>query len=305
MSPQPAVEPRFFFRAYAIPLAARIRRPRDFHITPQAATTLPITGGRVEAQLGRQSLEDIFTFEEAYSSVDGDYENPAEALKFTHGNHAQNKLPTKTVVRCGLRGLSVVIKGKSTQHRLTADNIELQITSRGRQPGVKGNSICIDKASIDGLALDGHRLSLDLRHQLFCENDTKDKLCKAYQDEAFLREHRHMFLDPGPGVATYAKATGNARAMPETDGLIACTVLHRAEWAGNTHPEAKIEGNKIIFPDFGVIYLAESTITGRSRRVTLLRMQFGSPDGGEGSGGEGEGNGIEWPPSDQGGGGEP
>jgi hypothetical protein len=292
MSPKTAVEPRFYFHGHAVPLAARIRRPRDFHVPPQAATTLSGIGGKAESRVGRQTFEDIFTFEEAFSSVYGDFEDGAAAVGYTHGNHAENRLPTKTVVRCGVRGLSIVIKGPKSQHRLTADNIELQLTVRGRLANV-GSSICIDTASLDGLALDGHKLSLDLRPGLFCENDTKEKLRRSYQDEAFFREHRHMFFDPGTG-------TTDERKLPEPKGVVACTLLHRAEWAGNAHPEAKIDGNRITFPDFGVIYLADAIITGASRRVTLLRMHFGSPDGGEGSGGEGEGNGIEWPPSDQG-----
>jgi hypothetical protein len=296
MSPQPQVEPRFLFRGHAIPLAARIRRPRDFAIPPQAASTVPVTGGHSEARLARQTLEDIFTFEEAFSRVSGDYENPAEAVRFTHGNHGENRLPTKTVVHCGVRGLSIVIKGPSSEHRLTADNVELQLTSRGRVRGVRGNAISVDRAILDGVALDGHRLAIDLRANMFTENDTKDKLCKAYEsDENFFRENRHMFINPGNGDAT----RGGKRTTPEAAGLIVCTLVNRIDWAGNPHPQAKIEGHRITFPDFGVIYLGETAVTGTSRRVTMMRIHFGSPDGGDGTVGEGEGNGTEWPPSNE------
>jgi hypothetical protein len=295
MSPQPQVEPRFFFRGHAIPLAGRIRRPRDFAIVPQAASTLAITGGHSEARLGRQTIEDIFTFEEAFSRVTGDYENPGEAVRFTHGNHAENRLPTRTVVHCGVRGLSIVIKGPKSDHRLTADNVELQITSRGRVAGVRGNAITVDRAILDGVALDGHRLSIDLRANMLCENDTKDKLCRAYEsDENFFRESRHMFLNPGHGSGPNGK-----RRMPEAGGVIGCTLVNRIDWAGNPHPQAKIEGHRITFPDFGIIYLGEGTVTSSSRRVTMMRIQFGSPDGGDGSVGDGESNGTEWPPSNE------
>jgi hypothetical protein len=296
MSPQPQVEPRFLFRGHAIPLAARIRRPRDFAISPQAASSVPVTGGKAEARVGRQTLEDIFTFDEAFSRVSGDYEDAAAAVGFTHGNHAENRLPTRTVVHCSVRGLSIVIKGPNSEHRLTADNIELQITSRGRLEGVRGNAITIDRAILDGVALDGHRLAIDLRANMFCEKDTKDKLCQAYEsDENFFRENRHMFIDPGRG----AGLKNGKRKTPEASGLIVCTLAHRVDWAGDPHPQAKIEGHRITFPDFGVIYFGETTITGTSRRVTLMRFQFGSPDGGDGTAGDGEGNGTEWPPANE------
>jgi hypothetical protein len=298
MSPQPQVEPRFLFRGHAIPLAARIRRPRDFSIPPQAASTVAVTGGYSESRLGRQTIEDIFTFEEAFSTVHGDYENPAEAVRYTHGNHAENRLPTRTVVHCGVRGLSIVMRGPKWEHRLTADNVEVQLTSRGRVQGIRGNAITIDRAVLDGVALDGHRLSIDVRANMLCENDTKDKLCRAYEsDENFFRESRHMFINPGNGAAL-ENAKGK-RKMPEAAGVIACTLVHRIHWAGNPHPQARIDGHRITVPDFGVIYLGESTITGTSRRVTMMRIHFGSPDGGDGSIGEAEGNGVEWPPANE------
>lgn len=296
MSPQPQVEPRFFFRGHAIPLAGRIRRPGDFAIPPQAASTVAITGGRSEVRFGRQTIEDIFTFEEAFSHVDADFENPAEAVRFTHGNHADNRLPTRTVVRCGVRGLSIVIRGPKSEHRLTADNVELQLTCRGRVPRVRGNIITIDRAIIDGLGLDGHRLSPDLRANMFSENDTKEKLCRAYEtDESFFRESRHMFLNPG----SVDEGSAGRRKTPEADGLIACTLVNRIDWVGNPHPQARIEAHRITFPEFGIIYLGETTITSVSRRVTLLRIQFGSPDGGDATVADGETNGIEWPPSSE------
>jgi hypothetical protein len=302
MSPQPQAEPRFFFGGHAIPVAGRIRRPRDYPIMPVAANTVPVTGGRAESRVGRQTIEDLISFDEAYSSVDGDYEDRAEAVRYTHGNHADNRLPTRTVVQCGLRGLSIVVRGPQSEHRLTADHIEVQITSRGRVRGVPGNSVTIDHAILQGLALDGHGLYVDLRDKMFSENDTKDKLCRCYEtDENFFRESAHMFIDPGPRPAKtgVAKPNGRKRKTPEAGGIIACTLISKIDWTGNPHPEAKIAANRITFPDFGVIYLGECTVTLNSRRVTMMRINFGSPDGGDGSFGEAESNGIEWPPANE------
>jgi hypothetical protein len=49
-------------------------------------------------------------------------------------------------------------------------------------------------------------------------------------------------------------------------------------------------------PDFGKIYFGEMFITGESRRLTMVRFQLGSPQGGEISAAEGESNGDTYPP---------
>jgi len=49
-------------------------------------------------------------------------------------------------------------------------------------------------------------------------------------------------------------------------------------------------------PDFGKIYFGEMFIKGDSRRLTMVRFQLGSPDGGEVAAAEGETNPSTWPP---------
>jgi hypothetical protein len=49
-------------------------------------------------------------------------------------------------------------------------------------------------------------------------------------------------------------------------------------------------------PGFGKIYFGELYVTGESRRLTMVRFQLGSDDGGEVVAAEGETNGAPWPP---------
>ena len=48
-------------------------------------------------------------------------------------------------------------------------------------------------------------------------------------------------------------------------------------------------------PNFGRIYFGEMFISGDSRRLTMVRFQLGSDDGGEVTAAEGETNGTIWP----------
>jgi hypothetical protein len=67
-------------------------------------------------------------------------------------------------------------------------------------------------------------------------------------------------------------------------------------WDGPPHPTATIHGHVVNVPDFGKIHFGEMFITGDSRRLTMVRFQLGSPQGGEVVAAEGETNPNLWPP---------
>ena len=66
--------------------------------------------------------------------------------------------------------------------------------------------------------------------------------------------------------------------------------MQEIRWDGAPHPTATIHGHVVHVPDFGKIYFGEMFITGDSRRLTMVRFQLGSPDGGEVTAAEGETN---------------
>jgi hypothetical protein len=85
--------------------------------------------------------------------------------------------------------------------------------------------------------------------------------------------------------------------FPEANGTVKCTIVKNISWDGTPHPTATIEGHVVRVPNFGRIYFGELFITAQSRRLIMVRLQLGSPDGGEVAVADGETTTGTWPPS--------
>ncbi len=283
-------EKRFIFRGNAVALAGHIRRPRDLIIHAQASSCLPATGGYAEGRSGPQSLHDIISFESAVTTASGDYIHKARAARYTHGNHGENELPTRTSVTVEVRGLRIVNSGPKSSRTLTCSLVSAELHSvwrrRGEQPSITGT------VHLDGLELDGFRLNVGFHDKLFSRYPTKAKLCDAYEnDDAFHGKHGARFFHP-PGTAPRR----GKRKMPEACGFIHTNLVSAIRWAGEPHPDVTIDGHRIVFPDFGSIYVGELLIGECERRLSMLRLHFGSPDGGDATVVSTDTDGTPWPP---------
>jgi hypothetical protein len=78
---------------------------------------------------------------------------------------------------------------------------------------------------------------------------------------------------------------------------VKCTIVKKLEWVGKPAERAKIYGHVIELEDFGKIYFGEMFITDKARRLTMVRVQLGSPVGGELIVADGETNGDGFPPA--------
>jgi hypothetical protein len=231
----------------------------------------------------------IVTIGRAESSVDADFDDKTAAVQFTYGNHAENDLPARTTTSAVVHDLAVTVRGDGTERVVKAGRIEMQLVSRSPRNGEP--SIQPVKAEIEGLTLDGVPLKVHLRAKMFCDHDTREKLCQAYEsDDQFYSETRHMLLHPAPSTSASYE-----RKLPAGETLL-CTMVDRLEWTGQPHPDATIQGNAVYLKDFGTIYFAEIFVGKESRRLTMMRFHLGSPQGGELSVAEGDNNGQAWPP---------
>jgi hypothetical protein len=149
-------------------------------------------------------------------------------------------------------------------------------------------SIRLEGNVLDGVSIDGHRLAITLAEDFYRDCDTKDRLAKRHAAGLSPREAR-MFLPAGSGA-------GKGNGLPEANGTVKCSIVQEIHWDGPAHPTATIHDHVVEVPDFGKIYFGEMFITGGSRRLTMVRFQLGSPDGGEMAAAEGETNPGYWPP---------
>ena len=149
-------------------------------------------------------------------------------------------------------------------------------------------SIQPDGCRLDGVRIGDSRLKITLAEDFYREYDTLDKLAQKYA-AGLEPEQAAMFL---PASSKATKVTG----FPIAHGKVKCTLVQKIEWDGEPYPTATIDGHVVHVPNFGRIYFGEMFITADSRRLTMVRFQLGSDDGGEVVAGDGETNPSTWPP---------
>jgi hypothetical protein len=144
-------------------------------------------------------------------------------------------------------------------------------------------------AEFQQVRVDGVGLQVTTHCDIFTQFPTKLKLAHEFaSNDDFRDRYGACFLSEKPG--------SRKRRIPESQGLIYGTVVSSLEWQGNPPEGAVITGNSVRIPGFGTIYFGEILIEESFRRLTLLRFQLGSENGGCGSAGETQSNGSTWPP---------
>lgn len=285
------VEKRFFFHGNAVALAAHIRRPDDYFIPAVASSCLPVTGGLAQADAGGQSFHDLISFGSASTRATGDFSDLRGAADYTQGNHGDNNLPTNTFVESAMKNFKITAGRVFSVDELL---VRLENTSdrRGR------TSFRSLQVAIDGVAVDGHILLVKTNPEIFAEHDTKAKLEQAFQhDSGFRQQCGHQFFFPGePPEQGVMERLFTKSEIPEADGLIYGTIVTSMAWASTPAPETEIDRNRLIISGLGSIYFGEIIIEEDFRRITLIRFQLGSPNGGDGSTCEVQSNGSTWPP---------
>ncbi len=208
----------------------------------------------------------------------GDYADAAQGVATTRGEVAFDAAPTVTRVKASVKDLAIL-------GRVKVANAAMGITSQRRGTGTAG-----DTPGRQRPGRGEHRrfaLTITLAEDLFRECDTQDKLAKL---------HAGPFATPKRMFLPAASGADEATEFPEANGTVKCSIVQEIRWDGPAHPTATIHDHVVHVPDFGKIYFGEMFIKGDSRRLTMVRFQLGSPDGGEVAAAEGETNGDPWPP---------
>lgn len=270
---------RYVFRGHASGVSAHIRRPEKRLLPVQGCSSLPVTGGLSESSVGPQKLDKWVAFESVSTSAHGDYVDAAQGVATTLGEVPFDVAATATHVKADVRGL--VILGRVHIGRAAVGLISYSPDGPG-EPVIR-----LEGNHLEGVRIDDARLKITLAEDFYRECNTKTKL--AHRHAAGLAPHHAKLFMPVDGTDAVAQ-------FPEAKGTVKCTIVQEISWDGEPHPTASIHGHVVRVPNFGKIYFGEMFITGDSRRLTMVRFQLGSPDGGEVTAGEGETNGGIWPP---------
>ena len=266
---------RFIFRGNAAAFGGRFVRPEDIVLEMPGASSLPVTGGRSVARIGRTQFKEFLSFDSASTFAEGTFDDRQAAIALSNHVLQEDALTTSTRVQAEIRKLVVGSKQRLTVERLAAE-------LRAKSPAGSGEPrITLGDVMVEGVAIDGFKLRVEIERGVFQRYDTHAKLLTAADDEDFVRRHgKHLFMTtnfegrpaPPPG-----------RLVPGYDTIYA-TIVRTIEWDGPPDPAAQIDHHSVAVKDFGRIFFGEILITSSSRRLTLMRLELGSDDGGSAGG---------------------
>lgn len=279
------IERRFVFRGNATAVGGRISRPKELVIDAGGASSLTVSGGRSQGKLGRTRLGEFGSVRSAVTLAEGLFDDRTKTRELTHRRVREDALSSTTVVRTDVRQVVVGAKPALRVEHLRAALVA-KSAGRSGEPSIKTSDL-----RIAGVDIGGHSLVVEVDTDLFERYDTRSKLLTATDKPAFVRERgASLLMSPGTRGQT------DQRFLIQSDGTIYASVVRQIRWKGKPYPGATIDHHLVVVPNFGRVYFGEIFITAVSRRLTMARLQLGSPVGGFLAFSEVETNGVWYPP---------
>jgi hypothetical protein len=251
----------FLYHASAHAFSAHLVRPQNQLIEVQAGVTLPSAGGQHTARVDNFRFGEAVSFTAAYSQVCG-------SEKTENGKTIHTTLAT------------TAIENLNFFNMVTADRIVARLAS-SYEPGNPESKIILIGSRFENLRVAGCKVDVELHHELFLKLDTFESARNEFASNAEFRKMAEDPFDPG-------KLPGKI----EAHGIIRCSLVKELrspkcpgiEYCGH-------HGHVLVIPEFGKVFLAEVMLEHARKRLTMLRMELGSPQGGGGTVGEGDSNG--------------
>jgi len=166
---------------------------------------------------------------------------------------------------------SVMIEGLNILNMITADRVVARIASSHAKNGSEPQINPLG-TYFENLRIAGYKVEVDLAVDTFSELDTHTRFRSACENEdSGLREQ----------LLPHVLST-------DPSGSISCTLVRSINGLGR---EVTHQGHVIRIRDFGVIRLAELSMSKRKRSLSMLQFELGSTPAGAGDAGGAEGNG--------------
>jgi|SRR5215471_1057653 len=279
---------RFIFRGNAAAIGGRIVRPTDVVLESHVSSSLTVAGGRSTASGTKINFDPYVFVDSAATSAEGQYDDLDQHIALTHRQVTADALTTSTRVWAevhGLRaGLKPVLTVKALRGSLTAKS---PVTSGEPSIGVD------DSSTIQGVEIGGCPLNVKVSPAVYQRYDTYSKLMTAIDDPGAMKTLAPFLLTQS---ALHGAPVPDKGRLLRSDSTIYATVVESVQWADpkRVFPGATITDHTVRVPGFGKILFGELLITSLYRRLTMLRLELGSPEGGDAAFAEVETNGI-WP----------
>ena len=256
---------QFKFHADAYAASGVITSPTPHSIEVQAASTLPVTGGTSTSRVENFAYEGqngkVLTFSSGYTQILG-YYNDAE--------------------KAWLTSVTATVENLNILDVVTADKIVARVSSKHTGDGEP--SILLVGSHFENLIIAGHPVNLNLATDAIDRCDTYSGMANAYRGDDQFRALFGRLSLPGLGAGPASKTIPMSK-----DGMIGCTLVDGIQCPTST--QIGQLNTVITIPQFGVIHLAELLIQADERRLTMLRVELGTPPSGTISAGGGGSNG--------------
>jgi len=229
----------YLHNAHGHALSGQVTAPFSDTIEAQAATSLPHTGGHGSASANNFSYKNMISFKAARTH--------------TVGGVDSNKNYTSMI--------SVCVEGFNILDVITADRIVARMAT-SHKPDEPEASITIAGTHFDNLRIAGSAVAVSLDNQILPRIDTFQALMNQ--------------LAKDPNFKNIALNPFGTTAMPEP-GLHGAIVWSCIQRPLPTIAGATATNHWYDIPEFGRVYLCELTCEYRKRRLTMLRIEMGSP----------------------------
>lgn len=247
----------YLYHAHGHALSGRIERPFTDVVDVQAASSLSMSGGHGTAVAKDFSYRNLLSFKAATTHVSGSHD--------AGGNHTSM--------------VSICVEGLNVMDVVTADRIVARITCH-HKPGEDEPSIAISGSHFDNLKIAGTHVPVEIDHELFQRIDTFDSALKEIDKN---KDFKQKALDPFN--------TGRLLKKPAREGMLLCSCVNTLSHV----PGAAQERHWYVVPQFGRVFVGEVVSQYQKRRLTMLRIELGSPVQGTIVALDGQGNGLPWP----------
>jgi hypothetical protein len=278
------IKRRFVFQGNAAAYGGRLVRPADIVIEARGGSSLPVAGGRCQSALQPVQFGDFIRVGSASTFAEGLFDDLKQAVEASFGRVRQDTLTATTTVNAEVRDIVVGTKPQLTVKRLRAALVSTTPTASG-ETAIR----LTDDSAVQGVDIDGHTLIVELATAAFQQHDTYSRLRSAADDPGFERESGDCLLIRSVYDGRPAPPSGR---LVEGGAGIYATIVKTIRWGGEPYPGATIDHHLVTVPNFARIYFGEILITRYSRRLTMLRLELGSPDGGDVAFAEVQDNGI-------------
>jgi hypothetical protein len=242
------------FHAEAKVLHAKLQRPLEQEVKPQAFVQVKPEGGYLSEHLKDFRVEGVISVKSAYTHVAGH-----KSLKEGHG--------WTTLATSSIEGLNVL-------EVVTADRVVAQIIIEHPLEGYVP-SVSFLGTRFENLKIAGHLVDPKLDLDILGPKPAGDKL--YLEDPGFLKRagSNKTFQDLPNQWKEYIKSQGKG-AKPTA--AVECSLASKADakpW--------KTSGNVIEVPEFGKIFLAELKVTCDTFHMHMIRVEMGCSGHGSGT----------------------